>query len=46
MLPMLLFMVVLEFEFCADAVSIARLPKIITASSAKTNETLFIFVAP
>jgi hypothetical protein len=36
-------MVVLEFEFWAEAVSIARPPKPIVAINAKAKKNLFIF---
>jgi hypothetical protein len=37
-------MVVLLFEFCADALSIASPPKPIVAMSARTKKNLFIFL--
>ena len=37
-------MVVLLFEFCADALSIASPPKPIVAMSARTKKSLFIFL--
>jgi hypothetical protein len=36
-------MVVLLFEFCAEALSIAKPPKPIVAMSARTKKNLFIF---
>jgi hypothetical protein len=43
---MLPLMVVLEFEFCAAALSINKVPNPSTAISAKTKENLLMIVAP